>query len=332
MTLANYLPLPSSEFLDVVQEHDTTEGVRVDVDAKQYDILRLWTRGRGSIASKRLLDRIRNSVGLKSKSSNSASFTRVMIALRRKGSTKLALKIFKDVPCNQLEHLLPGGKIKMSRQDNTLIFASAGLLTLSASVKMLATVAYVNLHYSVAVMALLGLFCFHTWLRYSAKRNLYLANLSQFLFYKSIAHNRGVLTLLSDRAQDEEFKEMLLAYTFLLAAPNRTGVPGTTHTEGPPHYHTEETLKTTVEEWLKRSFGVDIHLDHRDAIRSLEEAGLCQVQADGRMVALAMSEALKILPRPLLSWSGVSLVRDSQAMDVEPPDETVSEERPISWV
>ena len=35
----------------------------------------------------------------------------------------------------------------------------------------------------------------------------------------------GVVTLLTDRAQDEEFKEALLAYAFLPSPPNRQGIP-----------------------------------------------------------------------------------------------------------
>jgi hypothetical protein len=37
------------------------------------------------------------------------------------------------------------------------------------------------------------------------------------LYFKNIANNRGLLTLLVDRAEDELFKKLALTYSFLLA-------------------------------------------------------------------------------------------------------------------
>ena len=44
----------------------------------------------------------------------------------------------------------------------------------------------------------------------------YLTDVNRTLYYNNIANNRGLLALLVDRAEDELFKEALLAYTFLL--------------------------------------------------------------------------------------------------------------------
>lgn len=291
----------------------------MSVDPQLFEVLRIWTRGKKALDPS-MRERIKRIITLKG-ASEQHMYTRVMVALRKKGSAKVQLKMFKDVPCTQLQHLIPGAKIQMTQRDQTLIFSAAALVTISGAAKLIATANAANLPFSVAVMTLFAFFGFNTWLRYSTKRNHYLANLSQFLFYKAVSHNRGVLTLLSDRAQDEEFKEMLLSYTFLLAAPNRRGIPGTTHNEGPPKYYTEDGLKEAVEQWISHRFGLAVHFDHRDALESLQSTGLLQPFHNGTLRVIGMEEALNVLPNPMLSWSGMAAVRDSQALEYEAVEE-----------
>lgn len=312
---ANYTSISHSQLVSALTAHDTVEGVNVSVDPQQFEVLRIWTRGKKAI-DPNMRERIKRIIARKGTYEQSM-YTRVMVALRRKGGAHVQLKMFKEVPCTQLQHLIPGAKIQMTQRDQTLIFSAAALVTISAAAKLIATMNAANLPFSVAVMALFAFFGFNTWLRYSTKRNHYLANLSQFLFYKAVSHNRGVLTLLSDRAQDEEFKEMLLTYTFLLAAPNRRGIPGTVHDEGPPKYYTEDSLKEAVEQWITEHFGLAVHFDHRDALESLESVGLLEPCHDGTLRVVSMEEALNILPKPMLSWSGMAAVRDSQALEYE---------------
>jgi hypothetical protein len=57
-------------------------------------------------------------------------------------------------------------------------------------------------------------------------------DLSRMLYFKNIANNRSLLTLLVDRAEDETFKEALLTYTFILK--NRPPSHVTTGGEGSP--------------------------------------------------------------------------------------------------
>lgn len=291
----------------------------MSVDPQQFEVLKIWTRGKKALGPS-MRDKIKRIITRKGATEQNM-YTRVMVALRRKGRDHMQLKMFKEVPCSQLQHLIPGAKIQMTRRDQTLIFSAAALVTISVAAKLIATMNAANLPFSVAVMTLFALFGFNTWLRYSTKRNHYLANLSQFLFYKAVSHNRGVLTLLSDRAQDEEFKEMLLSYTFLLAAPNRRGIPGTVHDEGPPRYYTEEGLKEAVEEWISNQFGLAVHFDHRDALESLQTVGLLQPSHDGTLRVIGIEEGLNILPHPMLSWSGMAAVRDSQALEYEAVEE-----------
>ena len=47
------------------------------------------------------------------------------------------------------------------------------------------------------------------------QRNRYMVVLARNLYFHSMADNRGVMTLLADRAADEDIKEEMLLYTAL---------------------------------------------------------------------------------------------------------------------
>ena len=48
-----------------------------------------------------------------------------------------------------------------------------------------------------------------------AQRNRYMVVLAKNLYFHSMADNRGVMTLLADRAADEDIKEEMLLYTWI---------------------------------------------------------------------------------------------------------------------
>ncbi len=243
-------------------------------------------------------------------------YSRVFVAVRSRSSKKLHLKVFKEVPCNKLEHLLPDGKIKMSRFDKQFLASSViigGCLLASRSAPMLADM---KLQWTYIGMGLAGFIGARAWIGYKNKRNQYLANLASTLYYQTVANNRGVLTLLTDRAQDEEFKEALLAYAFLLSPSNRRGIPGTEHTSAPPIYDTTNSLKLRIEEWLTKRFSLNtIHFDIDDAVHKLDIMGLLMHKGGDKLTVRVLEEALSILPRPREEWMAITALRDSESSD-----------------
>ena len=57
-----------------------------------------------------------------------------------------------------------------------------------------------------------------SWTSFKNQCCKYMVEHSRTLYFNNLASNRGLLTLLVDRAEDEMFKQALLAYTFLLAS------------------------------------------------------------------------------------------------------------------
>ena len=219
------------------------------------------------------------------------------------------LKVFKEVHVNELEHLLPKGKIKMSVYDKRFLMAST---LLGACVPLLRAVPILGDVQTMWFWGGAGLAAFiagRTWIGYKNRRNQYLANLATTLYYKTVANNRGVLTLLCDRAQDEEVKEALLAYSFLLN-PRKAKDPGLLI------YDTPDSLKGRVEEWLTKHFKLDnFRFDIDDALIKLDDLGLLVHRRNGTLSVVSMKEALSVLPGHAERWMAVVARRDSESSD-----------------
>ena len=318
---ANYFKIQRSNIFSLLQTHDTMEGVRVSVDPKQYSTIRLWTRGLSTVKTG-AIQRLKRHAKMAFKrdkqplSSFHNVYTRVFVAVRSKKSKKLHLKIFKDVPCNELEYLLPDGKIEMSRFDKGFLASSVFLGTVAVTTKLFALASNLKLDFALLGLGIAGLIGARGWVGYKNKRNKYLVNLSRTLYFKTVSNNRGVLTLLTDRAQDEEFKEALLAYLFLLSPPNRRGVPGLAYSVDSPEYDTPVTLQQRIEKWLLETFGFDkIQFDIDDALVKLDNIGLLIKHADHTLSAIPMEVALETLPHPAYQWQSLGALRNSESYE-----------------
>ncbi len=319
---ANFYQIPRYRFAELLKEHDSG-GVAVSVNPDNYDMLKIWTRGLESRKQSNW-ERLKSYFNVfvdSRKDSHIADpeysvYSRVFVAVRSRSSKKLHLKVFKEVPCNKLEHLLPDGKIKMSKFDKQFLAWSGvigGCVLASRSVPVLADL---KVQWTFIGVGLAGLIGARAWIGYKNKRNQYLANLASTLYYSTVANNRGVLTLLTDRAQDEEFKEALLAYAFLLSPENRRGIPGAEHTSAPPVLDTPESLRSRIEEWLSKRFSFhNIQFDIDDAVFKLDNMGLLLRQGRDRLAVRDLEEALTILPQPRGEWTAVTAFRDSESSD-----------------
>ena len=180
-------------------------------------MLRFWALGREVPAQKiPFIYKFINFVMRKPAPKPLEYYKRVVVAVRLKKDDKLMLKAFKEVPVNALEQLLPDGKILMSHFDKTIIGSSLALAGAGIVAKVVASLAHVQMDWTMLLSTITALIAVRAWTVYKNRRNSYLLQLSRMLYFKNIANNRGLLTLLVDRAEDEIFKEVLLVYSFLL--------------------------------------------------------------------------------------------------------------------
>ena len=192
----------------------------VKVDMKKFDVIKFWALGEEEVPLhyNNFRERIRNQmyVYMKKWPKNMSTYKRVVVAVRSKKQNKLFLKAFKDIPANGLEYILPEGKISISKFDAGLMATGVTIGALSVGARFISSAADMNLSWTSIVGGMTALLALKSWSAYKNKRNKYLVELAKTFYYKALANNRALLTLVTDRAEDEVFKASLLAYTFIL--------------------------------------------------------------------------------------------------------------------
>ena len=215
---AHFYELPMEDIYEALKAHDAGDGVLVSVDPSKYDVLRVWVVGKEvePTSSEKWYSRmVSGIVHLFYPLQKVERYKRVVIAVRGKRQTKLILKSFKDIRCANLEHLLPDGKIKMTQFDQRMLAGTLAVGVVGVVIKLVSFLADYKISWTYIAISVAGVVGLRAWNMYKNKRNSYLVNLSQTLYFKSIANNRALLSLLADRAEDEVFKVTLLAYSFL---------------------------------------------------------------------------------------------------------------------
>lgn len=225
---AHFEEISRKDIAKALEEHPVYEGVRVKVDMKNFEVIRFWALGEeeSPLHYNNWRERIRNHVNvyLKKWPNKMTTYKRIVIAVRGKKQNKLFLKAFKDVPKNGLEYMLPEGKISISKYDQGIIATTVTIGVLSAGVRFLSSFADMNLSWTSIIGGMTGLLALNSWNAFNNKRNKYLVELSKTFYYKTLGNNRALLALVVDRAEDEVFKSVLLAYTFIKSENQVRGI------------------------------------------------------------------------------------------------------------
>jgi hypothetical protein len=216
---------------------------------------------------------------------------------RRAGDGAVLIKYFHDIASADLDSLLPDVRVVMNNRDRWTLGLPALIGGVPLMIKLVPTLAILlviagihfgytgtveqdHLKQALAVMsglAALGGFAAHQWLKYQRKALHYLIAVKDSIYFRNVNNNGGVFDALVGAGEEQDFKEALLAYRFLLAEPSD-----------------EMTLDTRVEAWLAAKFGVDIDFEVTDALATLESYGL--LSRDGpRLSVPAIGEALRRL-------------------------------------
>src|SRR5262249_13616763 len=109
------------------------------------------------------------------------------------------------------------------------------------------------------------------------QRTRYMVVLAQNLYFHAMADNRGVMTLLADRAADEDIKEEMLLYSVL--AKERVNIRNL------------RQVDQAVEQYLEDTFGIEVDFDVDDALLRLRQEGIVTELADGTLETLPPRQA-----------------------------------------
>lgn len=241
---------------------------------------------------------------------------------------KLYLFYYKNVPRHDLEVLFPNLETSMTVKD-LLLFAipaiGAAIWLLIKALPQLLIIAVAVVFFTMGpeilalldleeyqiqsvvpvmialftVVATLGGFALRQYGNYRRKQIQFQKNITDTLFFRSLAANEAALHSLVDQAEEEVTKEIMLVYYHLLRSKrlNRAGLDA-------------PKLDETIERWMYDSFGVRFDFDIHDPIARLKRFGAIPELAEsersprkkrGTSVALIQSDRSGRLSVPTLS-------------------------------
>jgi hypothetical protein len=188
------------------------------------------------------------------------------------------IKLFKNIPRSDLEMAFPNTRVRFRLLDKIKFGVTAGSGFGMGVVGTVGKLALLSNPYTlVMTLAGLGGIAVRQASAFINQRNRYMVVLARNLYFHSMADNRGVMTLLADRAADEDIKEEMLLYTALANA--RINV------------RELEAVDRTIEGYLAKTFGINVDFDVSDALARLKKEGVVAELPDGTLQTLRPAEA-----------------------------------------
>jgi hypothetical protein len=234
-----------------------------------------------------------------------ADARKALVSARRGGqkirSGAVLFKYFRHIARADLEALFPNVRVVLSLSDHLTLGVPAVvggvpiLIKLASTLTVLLVVAgfYLGLtgtiHDSDTEQALaalsglfaLGAFVLRQWGNFHRQSLIHQKQLTDNIYYRNVNNNSGIFNYLIGEAEEQDWKEALLAYYGLLTAD----VP-----------LAREALYRRVEELLARVFGISADFEIDGALARLKRLDLLG-ESDGRLSVLPLPDALARLDK-----------------------------------
>lgn len=311
---ANYQVI-SPEELDLAFKAESVFQVKLHTRLTDFAELTLFARGRGHRH-----EIVRRWFGLRRRLIDVDYFEHVALFVRFQGEEHFSprrraklpfkpgtttLKLFENIPVADLEMLFPNSEVRMRTLDQLVL----GVPALLGSVGILAQLSAAALFVVGLTLSLVGLgdkprmvtqaelvafgaavftvtiFASRQLARFRFKKLQFLKTLADNLYYRNLDNNAGVIHHLVDSAEEEEAKEAILGYAFLLAHGSATMAE----------------LDVRIEAWLKDLLGRTVDFEVDDAVAKLERFGLV-VREGERFTAVPIDQAMAAIGK---RWNDV---------------------------
>jgi Protein of unknown function (DUF3754) len=201
----------------------------------------------------------------------------------------MIVKLFKNIPKGDLEMLFPNAQVRMKLKDKllmggfavgggvaVLLKAGAGLVAMASilwlmtrslvasggKVPVLGPVEISGMVGGATALAAIGAFLFKQWNSYKNRKIKFMKALGDNLYFKNLDNNAGVFFHIIADAEEEEFKEALLGYLFLMNAEAGT---------------TASALDDAIEDWFNKTYAAPIDFEIDDALGKLKRLKLCKI-------------------------------------------------------
>lgn len=292
LTAGNYTRITGDEVMKAFSGVSPW-GIQLDVNFNSYRRYAVYYKGkrRDTFEKKILFRRIKYEFDV---------YSRVFFIFRLKEEAvndsdnslradKIYLKIFKNVPELDMEMLFPNMKIHITWIDKAKVIIPLVAGGISSIYKIFSYVMIqgnpVRLWTQVGFWTLVGSFFFFALKSFMSYKNTvekYLKTLATSLYFQNLDNNTGVLTFLTDEAEEQECREAILAYYFLHAEAEKK--------------HTIQSLDERIELFFREEFSMEIDFEVDDAIRKLANLGLIEKKGKSYKAA-PISRALRILDK-----------------------------------
>jgi hypothetical protein len=301
---ASFVELPHAE---IEAAHRRRSAMRVEIEAPldDYREVRFFRRGHHHETLERAAW-----LGLRKHSTQVLVYDDVVLLAAMKPAAEIAsrrerkrlkrrqirpgsvlVKYFRNVAAVDLNALFPNVRVVLSWRDKLLLSGPALvggvpiLLKLASTLTVLFLVIgfYFGLSSNIAKeetagafaalsgLVALGGFLMRQWLRYQRQSLMYQKELTENIYFRNVNNNAGIFDAVIGAAEDQECKEVFLAYYFLCTAAKAPR---------------QAELEERIESWLRQAFGVDVAFKVDDALAKLDGLGL--LARNG--------EALSVLP------------------------------------
>ncbi|HBO00035.1 MAG TPA: DUF3754 domain-containing protein, partial [Alteromonas macleodii] len=330
LNAANFEKVTNKD-LEAALNEESLFKVRLAVSFEDFEDVVFYRRGE-SVKTETL----RTFFGLRKKQVSFTNYDKVAVYItfkdeayfKEKGHTPVTfkpgstiVKLFQNVPKADLEMLFPNSEVKMRPLDKLIISASAAIggtvvlvTKLGASLLLMASfLAFwlgfkddeVELTKQSLItfgigMGVFGSFIFKEWTKFKNRKIRFMKALSDNLYFKNLDNNAGVFHTLIDAAEEEDCKEALLAYTFLLKCSEVSVEGGAAfcavraEREIAAGGMTLATLDSVIESYFSEELDCALDFDVTDAINKLVDMELVEQYGD-IFVARALNDAVKIL-------------------------------------
>jgi hypothetical protein len=295
MERANFKHLTRQEIEAFLQAVSSDWGLNMQVDLGMFERLEVFSRG--DVMGTRTRRRWQNLWRLEE--IKVPLYQRLVLIIKLKPNVRIDrdintsavfLKVFKDFPKMDVDMLLPGAKVRLSRLDKALIvyplITGLGLLGLkighdiweafqgSAGEGKLTALVW-------ALAGGLAGYGYKSYYSYSVKKQNYNLRLTKSLYYRGLDNNKGVLMRLLDEAEEQECRETFLAYYCLWRF-------------APPQGWTSEQLDDYVEIYLEHNANLKVDFEIGDALAKLERLKIVYKSGDAYR-AVPIDKALEML-------------------------------------
>lgn len=193
-----------------------------------------------------------------------------------KNSSRVYMKLFKDIPRSDLEMLFPNTRIEMRLFDKLKLGVMGGGGTAGG---VMATITKFSAVIDpVSALLTIGTLLGVIW-RQVAKvfrqRAKYSAILTKNLYFYSLDTNMGALTYLVDTAETEECKEAILAYFFLMINGQST----------------RAKLDITIENYIQKQYKIPMDFEINDGLDKLNKSSLLLSNSVDKVSAVSLENA-----------------------------------------